>query len=114
MIYWPPAQSVDWLTEKYVHARLKKLHFYLRRPGFQQSGIFSLFTEKFRDSSWNILLQELKIRKMVRYRNFGEKVNGYSIPVLNNKEIRAAAGMMFLAAFISLVLILSQGDFCAG
>jgi hypothetical protein len=48
---------------------------------------------------------------MVRYRNFGEKVNGYSIPVLNNREIRAAAGMMFLAAFISLVLILSQGDF---
>lgn len=42
---------------------------------------------------------------------FGETVKGYSIPVLNNREIRAAAGIMFLAAFISLVLILSTANF---
>lgn len=48
---------------------------------------------------------------MVRQNEFGEKVNGYSIPVLNNREIRAAAGLMFLSAFISLVLVLSKGNF---
>lgn len=48
---------------------------------------------------------------MKRQIHFGEIVNGYSIPVLNNREIRAAAGIMFLSAFISLVLILSVGNF---
>jgi hypothetical protein len=42
---------------------------------------------------------------------FGEDVAGYNIRVLNEREIRAAAGIMFLATFISFVLILSQGNF---
>lgn len=42
---------------------------------------------------------------------FGEKVEGYSIPVLNEREIRAAAGLLFLATFISLMLILFKGNF---
>lgn len=33
---------------------------------------------------------------------FGEKVEGYSIPVLNEREIRAAAGIMFLVMFICI------------
>ena len=44
-------------------------------------------------------------------KQFGEKVEGYVIPVLNNREIRATAGIMFLLAFISLILILSNGNF---
>ena len=44
-------------------------------------------------------------------KQFGESVEGYVIPVLNNREIRATAGIMFLLAFISLVLILSNGNF---
>ena len=48
---------------------------------------------------------------MIKNRTFGEKVNGYIIPVLNNREIRATAGIMFLMAFISLILILSNGNF---
>lgn len=42
---------------------------------------------------------------------FGEIVEGYSIPVFNNREIRATAGIMFLTAFIALILILSNGNF---
>ena len=42
---------------------------------------------------------------------FGEDVEGYSIPVLNEREIRAAAGILFLATFISLMLILFKGNF---
>jgi hypothetical protein len=42
---------------------------------------------------------------------FGENVEGYDIPVLNEREIRAAAGIMFLAISTSLVIILVNGDF---
>jgi len=42
---------------------------------------------------------------------FGEDVEGYDIPVLNEREIRAAAGMLFLATFLSLMFILFKGNF---
>jgi hypothetical protein len=42
---------------------------------------------------------------------FGESVEGYSIPVLNEREIRASAGILFLATFISLMLILFKQNF---
>lgn len=42
---------------------------------------------------------------------FGEKVEGYSIPVLNEREIRAAAGISFVFMLIALLLILMKGNF---
>ena len=42
---------------------------------------------------------------------FGENVEGYTIPVLNEREIRAAAGILFLWMFLSLLLILFKGNF---
>jgi hypothetical protein len=42
---------------------------------------------------------------------FGENVPGYDIPVLNEREIRAAAGIMFLVIYTSLMLIIFKGDF---
>jgi hypothetical protein len=42
---------------------------------------------------------------------FGENVEGYDIPVLNEREIRAAAGILFLATFISLMLIIFKNNF---
>jgi hypothetical protein len=42
---------------------------------------------------------------------FGENVPGYNIPVLNEREIRAAAGIMFLFIYTSLMLIIFKGDF---
>lgn len=42
---------------------------------------------------------------------FGENVAGYDIPVLNEREIRAAAGILFLATFISLILIVFKNNF---
>lgn len=42
---------------------------------------------------------------------FGETVEGYSIPVLNEREIRAAAGILFLFTFLSLMLIVLKGNF---
>jgi hypothetical protein len=42
---------------------------------------------------------------------FGEQVEGYNIPVLNEREVRAAAGILFLATYTSLMLILFKEDF---
>jgi Domain of unknown function (DUF4395) len=42
---------------------------------------------------------------------FGEEVEGYQVRVLNEREIRAAAGIMFFAAFFSLILIIYTGNF---
>ena len=42
---------------------------------------------------------------------FGEDVKGFNIPVLNEREIRAAAGILFLATFIALMLILFKNNF---
>lgn len=42
---------------------------------------------------------------------FGEKVEGYNVLVLNEREIRASAGIMFLFALISLFTILSSQNF---
>jgi hypothetical protein len=48
------------------------------------------------------------MKKLIK---FGEDVEGYNIPVLNEREIRAAAGILFLATFISLMFILFKENF---
>ena len=48
---------------------------------------------------------------MKRIIKFGEDVKGYSVPVLNEREIRASAGILFLGTFISLILILTNNNF---
>jgi hypothetical protein len=42
---------------------------------------------------------------------FGEHVEGYNIPVLNEREVRASAGILFLATFVSLMLIIFKNNF---
>lgn len=42
---------------------------------------------------------------------FGEDVPGYSIPVMNEREIRAAAGILFLFTYTSLMAIIFKGYF---
>lgn len=42
---------------------------------------------------------------------FGEYAEGHDIRVLNEREIRAAAGILFLATFISLMFILFKNNF---
>ena len=51
------------------------------------------------------------MKKGKQIMNFGEEVEGYSIPVLNEREIRAAAGILFVMMFISIFLAASKGDF---
>lgn len=42
---------------------------------------------------------------------FGETVKGYSIPVLNEREIRAAAGLFFLLMFTSVMVVALTQNF---
>lgn len=44
-------------------------------------------------------------------RVFGEIVDGYSIPVLNEREVRASAGILFLFMFTALMMILFKLNF---
>jgi hypothetical protein len=55
--------------------------------------------------------QKLNTKTMNNLMQFGENVEGYNIPVLNEREIRAAAGILFLATFISLMLIVFKNNF---
>jgi hypothetical protein len=48
---------------------------------------------------------------MGQFIQFGEQVDGYSIPVLNEREIRAAAGILFVLMFVSILLVILQGNF---
>jgi hypothetical protein len=52
-----------------------------------------------------------KTGKMNKKIQFGEHAEGYNTPVLNEREIRASAGILFLATFISLMLILFKNNF---
>ncbi|PKP33138.1 MAG: DUF4395 domain-containing protein [Bacteroidetes bacterium HGW-Bacteroidetes-16] len=49
-----------------------------------------------------------KANKIIK---FGEDVDGYNIPVLNEREVRAAAGLLFLLMFISILIVIMKGDF---
>lgn len=42
---------------------------------------------------------------------FGEEVEGYNIPVLNEREVRAAAGLLFVMMFVSISSAAIKQDF---
>jgi hypothetical protein len=42
---------------------------------------------------------------------FGEDVEGYNIPVLNEREIRAAAGILFVMMFLTILIVIMKGNF---
>lgn len=44
-------------------------------------------------------------------KQFGETVKGYEIPVLNEREIRASAGILFLFMFIAILIAILKTDF---
>jgi hypothetical protein len=48
---------------------------------------------------------------MNKAKQFGETVAGYNIPVLNEREIRASAGILFLALFWSWMLVIFNDNY---
>lgn len=43
--------------------------------------------------------------------NFGERIEGFDIPVLNEREVRAAAGILFIFMFIAILMAVFDGEF---
>lgn len=56
--FFAPKKSVEWMTERFSGALVKRLHFFPVSFKVVKIGHFSLFTEKFKDSIWTILLDE--------------------------------------------------------
>ncbi|HEY4875529.1 MAG TPA: DUF4395 family protein, partial [Puia sp.] len=48
---------------------------------------------------------------MTRSKQFGEQVEGYPIPVLNEREVRASAGILFVVMFSAVALIELRGNY---
>jgi hypothetical protein len=48
---------------------------------------------------------------MGQFIQFGEQKEGYAIPVLNEREIRAAAGILFVLMFVAILLVILKGNF---
>lgn len=48
---------------------------------------------------------------MKKAKQFGETVEGFSIPVLNEREIRASAGILFLILFWSWIVIIFKDNY---
>jgi hypothetical protein len=44
-------------------------------------------------------------------RKFGEDVEGYSIPVLNEREVRAAAGLFFVVLLVAATQVIDKQNF---
>jgi len=51
------------------------------------------------------------VNTMNKIIKFGEDVDGFKIPVLNEREIRASAGIFFLMMFTSIMIVLLKQDF---
>jgi hypothetical protein len=48
---------------------------------------------------------------MSKFFKFGEDVEGYAVPVLNEREIRAAAGILFVLMFVAIMRAAVSHDF---
>ncbi|MHC1739791.1 MAG: DUF4395 domain-containing protein [Anaerolineaceae bacterium] len=48
---------------------------------------------------------------MKKEKQFGETVEGYSIPVLNEREIRASAGILYFFMFLAWMLVIFKEEF---
>lgn len=48
---------------------------------------------------------------MIKVKQFGETVDGYNISVLNEREIRAAAGILYLLMFWSWILVIFKDNY---
>ena len=48
---------------------------------------------------------------MKKVKQFGETVEGYNIPVLNEREIRASAGILYFFMFLAWMLVIFEESF---
>jgi hypothetical protein len=62
-------------------------------------------------NSVNLITDNKKGEKMIKAKQFGETVEGYNIPVLNEREIRASAGILYFFMFLAWMLVIFKDSF---
>lgn len=58
--FYAPKEAVDWLTSKYENAAVKKIHLMAENYGASKIGHFGIFRDKFENSLWTLLLNEVE------------------------------------------------------
>jgi len=48
---------------------------------------------------------------MNKAKQFGETVEGYNVPVLNEREIRASAGILYFFMFLAWMLVIFNENY---
>jgi len=93
--------SLDWLAKESCLCAKQFKRKFNERVGINPKSYAKIirFTKAFNTKKQ----QKKKVKKVNNVIKFGEDVEGYTIPVLNEREIRASAGVLFLVLFISLM-----------
>lgn len=55
-----PKKAVDWLTDKYENAIIKKFHLFPKDFLTNKIGHFGIFRENFKDNIWKMILEEIE------------------------------------------------------
>lgn len=58
--FYAPKDAVDFITEKYENADIKKLHLRPREYNAKDIGHFGIFREKFENTLWKLLMNEIE------------------------------------------------------
>lgn len=56
---YAPKRAVDWLCQVYANAKMKRIHLDPKEFNTDKIGHFGIFREKFKDSLWVLLLDEV-------------------------------------------------------
>src|SRR5512137_188279 len=56
-------------------------------------------------------MDQNKEKKMKKTKQFGETVEGFNIPVLNEREIRASAGILYFFMFLAWMLVIFNENY---
>jgi len=72
--------------------------------------VYLLFLHRYANEKvrFSITINYKPVKPLIQ---FGEQTKEYDFPVLNEREIRAAAGILFLATFISAMFIVFKDNF---
>ena len=68
--------------------------------------IYMTSEEGLKRRNWSI-----EVNKQSKIFQFGEDVEGYNIPVLNEREIRATAGIIFLMVYTSIMIVIFKDNY---
>lgn len=69
------------------------------------------FTNRHKHARERTVINNWRMKKGNKLLYFGETIQGYDTPVLNEREVRAAAGLLFLSMFLGLMFVFFERNF---